>query len=59
MEFLKKKKTYIIASNMVLIGLIKLLTGDMTLVEFAASNDLNIVLEGLGLAALRAGVSNG
>ena len=54
---LKGKKTYIIAGLMVLVGLVQLLGGDLTLSEFIASNDLRIILEGLGIGFLRAGVA--
>lgn len=57
MKYLSGKKTYIIAGNMVMIGLVQLLTGDMSLVEFVASDSVRIILEGLGLGFLRAGVS--
>ena len=57
MEFLKGKKTYLIAGNMVLIAIIQLLVGDISLVDFVSSPHLNTLLQGLGLASLRAGVS--
>jgi hypothetical protein len=55
-QFLSGKKTYIIAGLMVLIGLVKWLVGDITLVEFITSDDIMIVLGGFGLGSLRAGV---
>lgn len=57
MKYLKGKKAYIIAGLMVLTALVKLLVGDISLVEFLTGNDLWLLLEGLGLGALRAGVA--
>ena len=53
---LSGKKTYIIAGLMILIALVNLVSGDITIVEFIESDDMRILLEGLGLGALRAGV---
>jgi hypothetical protein len=58
MNWLKGKKTYIIASLMVAASLIHLLSGDMGFAEFATSEHLNTLLEGVGLGTLRAGVSD-
>ena len=57
MQWLQGKKTYVIASLMVAVSLTQLLSGDIGLAEFAASEHLNTLLEGVGLATLRAGVS--
>jgi hypothetical protein len=57
MQWLKGKKTYIIAGLMATASLIHLLSGDMSLAEFATSEHLNTLLEGEGLGTLRAGVS--
>ncbi|KMP10842.1 hypothetical protein UR09_05085 [Candidatus Nitromaritima sp. SCGC AAA799-A02] len=57
MHWLQGKKTYIIATLMVAIGIVKLATGDMSLVEFIMSDDISILLEGFGLGTLRAGVA--
>ena len=59
MEKLKGKKTYIVAVLMFLTSLTHLLTGEMSLVEFAASEHLNTLLEAIGLGTLRAGVAKG
>lgn len=56
MKFLAGKKTYIIAVLMVLIGAVNLATGDLTLTAFLNSPDVLMGLNGLGLAALRAGL---
>ena len=56
-DWLKGRKTYIVASLMVVIGLVKLLVGDMTLVDFLMSGDLQLLLEGLGIGTLRAGIA--
>lgn len=50
-------KTYIIAALMVAVGLVHLLTGDISTTAFLNDPYLLVVLNGLGLAALRAGVS--
>ena len=57
MIWLQGKKTYLIAGLMVAVSLIHLLSGDMSLTEFAASEHVNTLLEGIGLGTLRAGVS--
>lgn len=53
---LKGRKTYIVSVLMVLVSLVNLIAGDMSLVEFAASPHLQLLLEGMGLSTLRAGV---
>jgi len=58
MNWLKGKKTYIIAGLMVSASLVHLFSGDIGLAEFAASEYLNTLLEGVGLGTLRAGISN-
>ena len=58
MQWLQGKKTYIVAGLMVAVSLIHLLSGDIGFAEFAASEHLNTLLEGVGLGTLRAGVSN-
>ena len=57
MDWLKGKKTYIVAGLMVLASLLHLITGDMGLAEFFTSEQLNVLLEGVGLGSLRAGVA--
>lgn len=57
MKWLKGKKTFVIAGLMVLVALLNMITGEMSLVEFAASEHLNTLLEGVGLGTLRAGVA--
>ena len=56
MNFLRGKKTYIIAALLVGVSIVELLTGGISLVEFLGDPDLLILLNGLGLAALRNGV---
>jgi len=58
MQWLKGKKTYIIAGLMVTVSLVHLFSGDMGFAEFAASEHLNTLLEGVGLGTLRSGVSS-
>lgn len=57
MSFIKGYKTYIIAFLMVLVAVVNFITGDLGLVEFLNSPDILVLLNGLGLGALRAGVS--
>lgn len=56
-QFLKGRKTHIIATLMVLVGVVNLVIGDISLVEFAGSKDLHLVLEGLGFSTVRAGIA--
>jgi len=56
MNWLKGKKTYIIAGLMAMTALVHLLAGDMSLAEFVTSEHINALLEGIGLGALRAGI---
>ena len=58
MDWLKGKKTHIIATLMVLVSLVRLMAGDTSFAEFFTSNDINLLLEGLGIGALRAGMAN-
>ncbi len=48
MQWLKGKKTYLIAGLMVLASLVHFFSGDMGFVEFATSEHLNTLLEGVG-----------
>ena len=57
MNWLKGKKTYITSGLMVLVALLHLITGEMGLAEFFASEHMNTLLEGVGLGTLRAGVA--
>ena len=57
MQWLKGKKTYIVAGLMASASLVHLMSGDMGLAEFVTSDHLNALLEGIGLGTLRAGVS--
>lgn len=61
MKFLasfKGKKTYIVATLLVLGSLGHVLNGDMSVLQFLNSPDVVVFLNGLGLASLRASVSN-
>lgn len=55
-NWLSGKKTFIVAILMVLIGVVNFLTGDVTLSEFLKTEEIKIVMEGIGLATLRLGV---
>ena len=61
MSWLQGKKTYIVSVLMVLVSLQDLITGDMGIAQFFTSPHVNILLSGVGLGTLRAGVaaSNG
>lgn len=56
-SFLKGKKTYIVSFLLVVIALLDVITGDTSLVDFVSDPNLVVLLNGLGLASLRAGVS--
>lgn len=58
-EFLKGRKTYIVAALMFLVALVDVLSGDMTIAEFFKSPELIRVLEALGLISIRAGIAKG
>jgi hypothetical protein len=55
--FLSGYKTYIIAALMVLIALVNLLTGDINSATFFNDPSFLLLLNGLGLGALRAAIS--
>lgn len=59
MNFLRGKKTYIIAGLMVMVSIIQLIAGDISIGGIFASPHFNTLLSGLGFGALRAGVANG
>jgi hypothetical protein len=54
---LSGKKTYIIAAVMVFFAILDVIQGSMTVSQLVSSDNLRLLLEGLGLASLRAGVS--
>lgn len=56
-DFLSGKKTYIVAFLMVLIGLVNFATGELSLVDFLQSPEVNTLLGGLAIGFLRAGIS--
>ena len=56
-SWLKGKKTYIISALMVAVALVNYFAGDVTLLEVLNNEDLILLLEGLGLMSLRAGVA--
>jgi len=56
MKFIKGYKTYIVATLMSMVALVHLLSGETTLVEFVTDPYFILLLEGLGLAALRHGM---
>lgn len=55
---IKGYKTYIIATLMTLVAVVHLLTGDISLVEFVQDPYFVLLLEGLGIAALRNAISD-
>ena len=56
-SFVSGKKTYIVSGLLVLVSLVSLIAGEITLVDFLKGPDMLILLNGLGLASLRAGIS--
>jgi len=56
-QWLDGKKTYIVSALLVLVSLVRLVDGDITLAEFFNNEDFLVLLNGLGLSSLRAGVS--
>jgi len=56
-KWLDGKKTYIVSALLVLVSLVRLIDGDISLAEFFAKEDFLVLLNGLGLGSLRAGVS--
>ena len=56
MNFLSGQKTYVVAALMVIVGLVNALTGDAGAWQGILDNAL-IILNGLGMGALRAGVA--
>lgn len=59
LEFLKGKKTYILAGLGALISLVHFISGDVTIGQFLSGNqDLLNLLGFLGLGTLRAGVDS-
>ena len=58
LPILKGYRTYIIAVLMLGVGLVQLANNEITVEALLNSNDLLIILNGLGLAALRAGIQS-
>jgi len=58
MDFIKGKKTYLVAGLLILVGLVQALSGEVGAWQGIMDNAL-ILLNGLGLATLRAGVAAG
>lgn len=56
-KLLKGRKTHIIAGIMVVKAVFLVIIGDMTIIQFVASNELNTIMEACGLSSLRAGVA--
>lgn len=54
MNFLKGYKTYIIAALLVMVAVVHFATGDITLLELVNDPYMIVLLNGLGLGALRA-----
>jgi len=50
------KKTYIVSILMLFVSSLNLITGDISLNEFISSESMTLLLEAMGLSALRAGV---
>lgn len=56
MSWLNGKKTYIISALMVMTSLVRLITGDLTLMEFLNGEQMINMFEALGLTTLRLGI---
>ena len=56
-KLLSGKKAHITAFFMVCIGILNLINGDISLQQVLSSPDLHLVLEGLGISTLRAGIA--
>lgn len=57
MKMLQGKKTHIVAICMLSATLARFAYGDMTLIEFATSQEINSVFEAFGLSTIRAGIA--
>jgi len=57
MNWLKGKKSYIIGGLLVAASIVQVIVGDLSIMEFVQSPALLELLGGLGLGALRAGIS--
>lgn len=55
--FLSGKKTYIIATLLVLVGIVNLASKTETLTQFLADPNLLIILNGLGLGSVRVAIA--
>ena len=55
-NFLQGKKTYIVSALLVAVAVINFLAGDATLSQVLSDPNLLILLNGAGLATLRAGI---
>lgn len=55
--FLKGRKTYIVAFLLVVISVLDVITGDMSVVDLVSDPNMIVLLNGLGLATLRAGIA--
>ena len=56
-NFLSGRKTYITAFLMVLVSVVNYVTGDISLTEFVSSGEVELLLQGLGLGFVRAGIA--
>ncbi len=50
------KKTYIVSILMIFVSSLNLISGNISLSEFISSDSMSLLLEAMGLSALRAGV---
>ena len=56
MNWLKGKKTYLVSILMLFVSSINLLTGNISFNEFIFSDSMTLLLEAMGLSALRSGI---
>lgn len=60
MEWLRGKKTYIISALMACVGLVDMVTTDLSfsgVIDFITSGNIQTLLEAAGLSSLRAGIA--
>lgn len=56
-SFLAGYRTYIVATLLVLVSVVNFLSGDMDITTLLNDPNILVLLNGIGLATLRAGVS--
>ncbi|NIR33795.1 MAG: hypothetical protein GWO11_05220 [Desulfuromonadales bacterium] len=57
MNWLKGKKTYLVAAGLAYVSFVEVIYGDRTLSGWLASDDVVTLFQAMGLAAVRAGIA--